>query len=239
MLSLYATVPSRCDVSVVCNISMFILQLRRRLCVLASKYILGCCFWFHFIYTPTIYASRTILCNKKTKMCNLWLMVYYICLKIIETQTGWWTDGARRDHAIWPRVTRAALNAEIPSVTKISIWHNMVVLWNSHTVKQSRWWFCLIEIRHDSSRGPITLWLCVLHVHWCRDCETFPDQHWNKQGTVSHSQCTPLQCKRISFGIKIESEIQGQSSPELIGILTVLKCICGPDLEILTWIGAE
>ena len=80
---------------------------------------------------------------------------------------------------------------------------------------------------------------CALHVHWCRDCEIVPDQHWNKQGTVSHSQCTPPQCKWISFGIKNESEIQGQSSPELIGILTVLKCICGPDLEILTWIGAE
>ena len=77
-------------------------------------------------------------------------------------------------------------------------------------------------IKHYSSRGPITLWLCVLHVHWCRDCETVPEQHWNKQGTVSQSQCTLPQCKQISFGIKNESEVQGQSSPELIGILTVL-----------------
>ena len=38
-------------------------------------------------------------------------------------------------------------------------------------------------------------------------------------------------CKQISFGIKNESEVQG--------ILTVLKCICGPDLEILTWIAGE
>ena len=138
--------------------------------------------------------------------------------------------------------TRAALNAEIPSATKIRIWHNIVVLWNSHTVKQSTWWFCLIEIKHYSSRGPITkitLWLCVLHVHWCRDCETVHEQHWNKQRTVSQSQCTPPQCKKIRFGIKNESEVQGQSSPELIGILTVLICICGPDLEILTWIGRE
>ena len=43
----------------------------------------------------------------------------------------------------------------------------------------------------------------------------------------------------IGFGIKNESEVQGQSSPEFVGILTVLKCICGPDLEILTWIGGE
>ena len=42
-----------------------------------------------------------------------------------------------------------------------------------------------------------------------------------------------------SFGIKNESEVQGQSSPQLIGILILLKCICGSDLEILTWIGGE
>ena len=33
--------------------------------------------------------------------------------------------------------------------------------------------------------------------------------------------------------------MQGQSNPKLIGILTVLRCICGPNLEILTWIGGE
>ena len=108
-------------------------------------------------------------------------------------------------------VTRAALNGEIPSATKISIWHNMVVLWNSHTVKKSRCWFCLIEIRHYISRGPITLLLCVLRVHWCIDCETVSEQHQNKQETVSQSQCIPPQCKQISFGIKNESEVQGQS----------------------------
>ena len=37
----------------------------------------------------------------------------------------------------------------------------------------------------------------------------------------------------------MKAEVQGQSSPKLIGILTVLKCICGPNLEILTWIGGE
>ena len=57
-------------------------------------------------------------------------------------------------------------------------------------VKQSRWRFCLIQIKHYSTRGPIPLWLCVPHVHWCRDCETVSDQHWNKPGTVSQSQCT-------------------------------------------------
>ena len=44
---------------------------------------------------------------------------------------------------------------------KISIWHNIVVLWNSRTVKQSMWLFCLIQIKRYSSRGSIPLWLCV------------------------------------------------------------------------------
>ena len=115
----------------------------------------------------------------------------------------------------------------------------MVVLWNSHTVKQSRWRFCLIWIKHYSTRGPIPLWLCVPHVHRWRDCETVPEQHWNKPGTVSQSQCTSPQWKKISFGIRNEGEGQGQSSPELTGFLTVLKCICCPNLEILTRIGGE
>ena len=129
--------------------------------------------------------------------------------------------------------------SKIPWATKISIWHNMVVLWNSHTVKQSRWRFCLFQIKHSSTRGPIPLWLCFPRVHWCRDCETVPEQNWNKPNTVSLSQCTPPQCKKISFGIRNEGEVQGQSSPELTGILTVLKCISCPSLEILTRIGGE
>ena len=36
-----------------------------------------------------------------------------------------------------------------------------------------------------------------------------------------------------------EGEVQGQSSPELTGILTVLKYICCPNSEILTRIGGE
>ena len=119
------------------------------------------------------------------------------------------------------------------------MWHNMVVLWNSHTVKQSRWRFCLIRIKHYSTIGPIPLWLSVPHVHWCRDCETVPEQHWIIPGTVSQSQCTPPQWKKKSFRIRNEGEVQGQSSPELTGILTVLKCICCPNLEILTRIGGE
>ena len=44
------------------------------------------------------YVTRT------QKLCKLWFTICYICLKIIETRTCWWTDGARRDHTIWPRV---------------------------------------------------------------------------------------------------------------------------------------
>ena len=45
-------------------------------------------------------------------------------------------------------------------------------------------------------------------------------------------------CK-IGFEIKNEIEGQCQSSPKLTGILTVLRCILGPNLEILSWIGGE
>ena len=41
------------------------------------------------------------------------------------------------------------------------------------------------------------------------------------------------------FEIKNETEGQCQSSPKTTGILTVLRCILGPNLEILSWIGGE
>ena len=44
---------------------------------------------------------------------------------------------------------------------------------------------------------------------------------------------------KIGFEIKNEIEGQGQSSPKFSGILRVLRCIIGPNLEILSWIGAE
>ena len=111
---------------------------------------------------------------------------------------------------------------------------------HGRTVKQSYCETVYVMILFDySSRVPIPHWLCFLHVHWCRDCETVFEQHWNKPGTVSQSQCTPPQCKQIIFGIKNGSEVQSQSSSELTGFLTVLKCICGPNLEILSWTGDE
>ena len=45
--------------------------------------------------------------------------------------------------------------------------------------------------------------------------------------------------QKISFGIRNEGEVQCQSSPESTGILTVLKGISCPSLEILTRIGCE
>ena len=44
---------------------------------------------------------------------------------------------------------------------------------------------------------------------------------------------------KIGFEIKNEIEGQCQWSPKLIGILTVLRCILGSNLEILSWIGGE
>ena len=109
---------------------------------------------------------------------------------------------------------------------------------HGRTVKQS---YCdtvyVMNLFNYSSGVPIPHLRCILHVHWCKDCETVPEQHWNKEGTVSKSQCTPPQCKQIIFGIKNESKVQDQSSSELTGILTVLKRISGPNLEILTWTG--
>ena len=132
---------------------------------------------------------------------------------------------------------KSGVNAEIPSATYPV---DQYMARHGRTVKQS---YCetvyVMILFNFSSRVPIPHWLCILHVHWCRDCETVPEQHWNKPGTVSQSQCTPPQFKQIIFGIKNESEVQGQSSSEFTGILTMLKCICGPNLEILTWIGDE
>ena len=45
--------------------------------------------------------------------------------------------------------------------------------------------------------------------------------------------------KKTGFEIKSQTEGQCQSNPKSIGILTVLSCICGPNLEILTPIGGD
>ena len=39
--------------------------------------------------------------------------------------------------------------------------------------------------------------------------------------------------RKICFKIENESEDQNQSSPKLVGILTVLRCLFGPNLVIL------
>ena len=45
--------------------------------------------------------------------------------------------------------------------------------------------------------------------------------------------------RKIGFKIENESEDQNQSSPKLIGILTVLRCIIGQILVILAWMADE
>ena len=66
--------------------------------------MLGCCFGFHFIYTPIIYEFNAIFVTRTQKLYKFSLMIYYICFKMIEMQTGWWSNSIRRDHTIWPRV---------------------------------------------------------------------------------------------------------------------------------------
>ena len=45
--------------------------------------------------------------------------------------------------------------------------------------------------------------------------------------------------KKSVLELEMRVKFQGHSSSELTGILTVLKCICCPNLEILTRIGGE
>ena len=45
--------------------------------------------------------------------------------------------------------------------------------------------------------------------------------------------------EKLRFEIKNETEDQGQSSPKSVGILTLLRCFFGPNLEIQTWIGGD
>ena len=56
-------------------------------------------------YTHRSYMKITQLHVTRTQnICKSSFMIYYICLKIIETQTGWQSNDVRRDHTIWPRV---------------------------------------------------------------------------------------------------------------------------------------
>ena len=45
--------------------------------------------------------------------------------------------------------------------------------------------------------------------------------------------------RKNRFEIKNETENQGQPVPKSIGTLTVLRCILGPNMEILTSIGVD
>ena len=72
-------------------------------------------------------------------------------------------------------------------------------------------------------------------------------------GSVASDGLTNIYKRRVSLNIykkgankfgrkivfKIESEDHDQSSPKLVGILTVLRCIFGPNLVILAWMADE
>ena len=68
LLSSYAAVPFRYDVSVVDNISMTISLSHRRWCVFRTWYMLGCCSGFHSKYTLIMCLIRKIWGNKDKRM---------------------------------------------------------------------------------------------------------------------------------------------------------------------------
>ena len=43
----------------------------------------------------------------------------------------------------------------------------------------------------------------------------------------------------LDLQVKFDLEDQGQSTPKTIGFLTILRCISGPNLVILTWTGEK
>ena len=45
--------------------------------------------------------------------------------------------------------------------------------------------------------------------------------------------------RKTSFEIKNEAEVRGQSNPKSLAILTVPRCIFGPNLEVPILIGGE
>ena len=72
------------------------------------------------------------------------------------------------------------------------------------------------------------------------ECAAFTGDGLTKyiQPDASEQETQTLVEKHM-FEIKNETEDQGQSIPKSIGTLTVLGCIFGPHLEILTLIDAD
>ena len=64
---------------------------------------------------------------------------------------------------------------------------------------------------------------------------------WSKFGYSSLNRWQELSCRqaqngiKFEFQVKIDPEDQGWSTPKSIGILTVLRCIFGPNLVTLAW----
>ena len=55
-------------------------------------------------YTPIIYQIHAFFAPRTKILYKLSFIIDYICFRIIEMQTGWWSNSVRRDHTIWPRV---------------------------------------------------------------------------------------------------------------------------------------
>ena len=72
-----------------------------------------------------------------------------------------------------------------------------------------------------------------------------PSTGYRDMGSASWAAARPPARTVMTIPLQPEglmgNEIEGQcqSSPKLTGILTVLRCILGSNLEILSWIGGE
>ena len=101
---------------------------------------------------------------------------------------------------------------------------NMIPPWNIHTVKQSMPRSCSMAVLWIGSLPPNSLNSPNLQTSW---------SHWRMPMMYIKSSIWS------GFEIKNWIEDQFQSSPKLVGIWTVLRCIFAPNLEIVTSIGGE
>ena len=75
-------------------------------------------------------------------------------------------------------------------------------------------------------------------IRWQEHCENGVRDGQTDGWTEPFLRAASSQLK-TGFEITNETEGQGQSSPKSIGILTVLRCIFGPNLEIPTSTSSE
>ena len=129
---------------------------------------------------------------------------------------------------------------------------NMIPPWNIHTVKQSMPRSCsngcYVNWFTPSAIFQLFQWPFLELAHSLRNLSILPTcklaglNSPNLPTGWSHYR-TPMMYIKSSiwsgFEIKNWIEDQFQSSPKLVGIWTVLRCIFVPNLEIVTSIGGE